>query len=75
MEMYAKAICQYGAPSFQINSIQRNARNRKTYPKSNVKRAPRASTSFADRGATTTMTSAAGRIAAPASSVEYPRTF
>jgi hypothetical protein len=34
-----------------------------------VDRAPRASTSFADREAINTMKSAAGRIASPASSV------
>ena len=36
---------------------------------SSVNRAPRASTSFAERGAISTMKNAAGRIAAPASSV------
>jgi hypothetical protein len=35
-----------------------------------VNRAPRASTSFAERGATSTMQKIAGRNAAPASSVE-----
>ena len=30
MKMYAAAICQYGEPSSQRSSIQRNARNRKT---------------------------------------------
>jgi hypothetical protein len=35
-----------------------------------VNRAPRASTSFAERGATMTMQTAAGMIAKPASSVE-----
>ncbi len=40
-----------------------------------MNRAPRASTSFAERGATTTMRIAAGRIDAPASSVSYPSTF
>ena len=40
-----------------------------------MNRAPRASTSLAERGATMTMNRAAGMIAAPASSVVYPSTF
>ena len=40
-----------------------------------MNRAPLDPTSFADRGATITMATAAGRIAAPASIVEYPSTF
>ncbi len=40
-----------------------------------MKRAPRASTSLAERGATTTIPKTPGRIAAPASRVEYPSTF
>ena len=35
-----------------------------------VSRAPLRSTSFAERGATSTMAAAAGRIASPASTVE-----
>ena len=38
-------------------------------------RDPYVATSFAERGATSTIARAAGRIAAPASTVEYPRTF
>ena len=40
-----------------------------------MNRAPLDSTSFADRGATITITTAAGRIDAPAAIVEYPSTF
>ena len=40
-----------------------------------MKRAPLASTSTADRGATITIAIAAGMIAVPASRVEYPSTF
>ena len=40
-----------------------------------MNRAPFVSTSFADLGATITMSTAAGRIAAPAEIVEYPSTF
>jgi hypothetical protein len=40
-----------------------------------MNRAPSASTSFAECGATMTMQTAAGMIAKPASNVEYPRTF
>ena len=30
MKMYAAAMCQYGAPSFQTSSIHTKARNRNT---------------------------------------------
>ena len=40
-----------------------------------MKRAPRASTSLAERGATSTMKTIAGRNAEPAPSVEYDSTF
>ena len=42
----------------------------KTYPSNSVNRAPRASMSFADLGATRTMRKTAGRMDAPACSVE-----
>ena len=45
------------------------------YPTSRVNRAPRALMSLADRGATSTMRTAAGMIDNPESSVEYPSTF
>ena len=40
------------------------------YPVSSVKRAPFASTTLAERGATSTIRNAAGRMATPASKVE-----
>ena len=40
------------------------------YPVRRVKRAPLASTSLAERGATITIRNAAGRMATPASKVE-----
>jgi hypothetical protein len=45
-------------------------RRQNTYPTSSVNREPRASTIFAERGATSTMQNAAGRMAKPASRVE-----
>jgi hypothetical protein len=56
-------------PSFQRNSIQRNPSRQNAYPVSNVNRAPLLSTSLAERGAISTMNTAPGRMAAPASSV------
>ena len=61
--------------SFHSSSIVRKPSSTNTYPKRSVKRAPRLSTSFAERGAASTMQKAAGRIASPASTVEYSSTF
>src|SRR5262249_40938891 len=67
---YASPTFQYGMPSFHSRSIARKPSRQNTYPHSSVNRAPCDSTSFADRGATSTMRKAAGRIDVPASTVE-----
>ena len=65
--MYPRPTCQYGLVSPQRSSIVRNPSRTKTYPVSMVRRDPCDSTSFAERGATSTMHTAAGKIASPAS--------
>ena len=64
------AISQYGVSSFQRTNIPRKARKRIDCPRSSVARDPCDPTSFAERGATRTMNTPAGRIEAPASIVE-----
>jgi hypothetical protein len=56
--------------SFQSTSIRTNAIRSIACPVISVWREPFACTSFAERGATRTMKTTAGRIEAPASSVE-----
>ena len=64
------ATCQYGMSSCQSTSIERKASRIGQLPGRSVRRDPCDPTSFAERGATSTMKTTAGRIAAPASSVE-----
>jgi hypothetical protein len=61
--------------SFHNRSIARNPSSTNTYPNNRVNRAPWTSMSFAERGAQRTIRIAAGRMARPASMVEYPSTF
>ena len=64
------ATFQYAMSSFQSRSISTNATRRSAWPIKSVWREPFACTSLAERGATRTMQTTAGRIAAPASIVE-----
>ena len=56
--------------SFHSSNMVRKPSRQNTYPISSVNREPRASTSLAERGATSTINTAAGRIDRPASNVE-----
>jgi hypothetical protein len=67
---YGIATTQYEMFSFQSSSIRRKATKRNACPLSSVRRDPYRPTSLAERGATSTMKIPAGRIEAPASSVE-----
>src|SRR4029079_13062988 len=64
------ATFQYAMPSFQRRSISTHATRKSAWPIKSFRREPFACTSFAERGATRTMQTTAGRIAAPASIVE-----
>ena len=59
---YARPTSQYDVPSSQSANIVRKPSSTKTYPENSVNRAPRASMSFADLGATRTMRKTAGRM-------------